>query len=248
MHRYRLRAASLLVTTGLICVGPAAAGPRYGTFSGDLSRLDEIAIDRRYDFIRQQLDDGKLESQIWQYGFLSVWAVGAGLGTARALVASDKIERTTGIVTSVKAVGGVTRLLWSPNPGRQGADNIEMLPATSLDQKRTRLAAAETLLGRVEERALSRSQWQGHVSNVAINLLGGGIILGIGGVERGWDDALASFGMGVVAGEVMSFTMPERGIKDAEDYRAKFSVRPHEPRVSWHVLPTSTGISLHLEF
>ncbi len=100
----------------------------------------------------------------------------------------------------------------------------------------------------VEERARDRLSWKRHAYNVAINLVGGGVIVGFGGFDRAWDDALLSFGVGVVAGEVMSFTMPWRGVQDAEDYRKRFLGGPYEPKVSWRIAPTSNGLALRVEF
>lgn len=249
-HRDR-RASFLiiLITALLLWAQAAAADTPSGRLSGDLAELGDEEVGLRYDFIKQRLDEGQRKSQIWQYSFTSGWGIGVVIGAAQAAFAEDKIVRASGIVTSVKAAGGVARLLWSPNPGRHGSEGLQILPAANPYQRLRRLAAAEALLYDVEDRALSRLHWKRHASNVAINLVGGGIILGVGGANRAWDDALISFGVGVVAGEIMSFTMPWRGVKDAADYRKRFlSGHPYEPQVSWQIVPTTTGLSLNVEF
>ncbi len=242
------RTASLLIAAALVCAHAAGAADQSGAISGDLSGLSDQEVDRRYDFIRERLDAGQRNSQIWQYGFTSGWGLGVAIGAAQASFTDNKVTRTSGIVISVKGVGGVTRLLWAPNPGRHGSENIQSLPATSREDRLERLAAAEALLSDVEERALDRLSWKRHASNVAINLAGGGVIIGVGGFDRAWDDALRSFGVGVAFGELMSFTMPWRGVRDAEDYRKRFLGGPYEPGVSWHISPTWNGLALHVEF
>ena len=242
------RAAAFLIAAVLAWAQPGEADSQSGALSGDLSELSDEEVGRRYDFIRQRLDEGQRRSQIWQYGFTSGWGLGVVIGATQASLATDKIARTAGIVTSVKAAGGVARLIWSPNPGRHGAADIQMLPTTTPNQRLERLSAAEALLSDVEDRALDRLNWKRHASNVAINLLGGGIVLGVGGIDRAWDDALVSFGVGVVAGEAMSFTMPWRGVKDAADYRKRFLAGPYEPEVSWRIAPMTNGLSLHVSF
>ena len=243
-----VRSASFLGVAALVCVHAAGVAAQSGAISGDLSRLRDEEIDRRYSFITERLDAGQRNSQIWQYGFTSGWGVGVAVGAVQASVTNNKVTRTSGIVTSVKAAGGVVRLLWSPNPGRHGSENIQGLPADSREDRLRRLAAAEQLFSDVEERAIDRLDWKRHALNVAINLAGAGVIVGVHGFNRAWDDGLISFGVGVTAGEVMSFTMPRRGVQDAEDYRKRFLGGPYEPEVSWRIAPTSNGLALRVEF
>lgn len=242
------RTAAILISMALIGAYASSATAQTGAFSGDLSELSDEEVGLRYNFIKQRLDEGQLNSQIWQYGFTSGWGLGVVIGATQASLASDKITRASGIVTSVKAAGGVARLLLSPNPGRHGSEDLQTLPASSQEDRLRRLAEAEALLSDVEERARDRLNWKRHAGNVGINLAGAGVILGVGGFNDAWDDALISFGVGVVAGEVMAFTMPRRGVQDAEDYRGRFLGRPYEPKVSWSVTPTTSGLSLHVAF
>lgn len=100
----------------------------------------------------------------------------------------------------------------------------------------------------ISKRARARLDWKRHASNVAINLIGAGIILGVGGLDRAADDALLSFGVGATAGEVMLLTMPWRSVKDADDSRKRFVAGPYEPELSWRITPTSKGLALHVEF
>jgi hypothetical protein len=236
------------MAVALMCTLASGAAAQTGVFSGDLSELSDEEVSQRYDFIRQRLDEGQRNSQIWQYGFTSGWSLGVVIGATQASLATDKIQRTSGIVTSVKAAGGVARLLLSPNPGRHGSENLEVLPATSQEDRLNRLAAAEALLSDVEERALDRRSWKRRAGNVGTNLAGAGVILGVGGFNDAWDDALISFGVGTLAGEIMSFTMPWRGEDDANDYRGRFIEGPHKPKVSWGVAPTMNGLALHVTF
>lgn len=243
------RAAVILMTTALLCAHASGASAQTGALSGDLSSLSDQEVGQRYDFIKQRLDDGQLNSQIWQYGFTSGWGVGVAIGATQAALASDKVTMTSGIVTSVKAAGGVARLLLSPNPGRHGSENLQVLPAGSAQDRQRRLAAAEALLSEVEDRAIDRMNWKRHAGNVAVNLVGASVILGVGeGSNDSVTSALVSFGVGVAAGEVMAFTMPSRGIKDVKDYRRSFSGRPSEPKVSWRISPAGMGLALHVAF
>jgi len=245
----RLRTAAFLIAIAFICVPASGAAAQTGVFSGDLSKLSDEEVGLRYDFIKQRLDAGQRNSQIWQYGFTSGWGVGVVIGVTQASLATDEATLASGIVTSVKAAGGVARLLLRPNPGRHGSENLQALPATSQEDRLRRLAAAEALLGDVEERALDRLNWKRHAGNVGVNLAGAGVILAVGEADNdSVSAALVSFGVGVIAGEVMSFTMPWRGVNDAKDYRGRFLAGPREPKVSWSIAPMPNGLSLHVAF
>ena len=240
---------AILVIVGLFYSFAGAASAQSGALSGDLSRLSDQEIGQRYDFIKQRLDEGQLNSQIWQYGFTSGWGVGVVIGVTQASLASDKVTMTSGIVTSVKAAGGVARLLLSPNPGRHGSEDLQMLPAASSADRLRRLASAEALLSEVEDRAIDRTNWKRHAGNVAVNLVGASVILGVGGGSNdSVESALVSAGVGIVAGEIMAFTMPSRGIKDVKDYRRNFSGRPSEPEMSWRISPAGMGLALNVTF
>ena len=236
------------VAAAVVLVAPSSARAGDGALTGDLSRLDEHEIERRYAFIRERLDQGKRGAQLWQYGFTSAWGFGVAVGAAQASTTDNKVTRISGIVTSTKAAGGVAKLLWSPHPARHGAEDLEGLPSETREERIERLAAAEALLREVEIRAESRLGWKRHAYNVAANLVGGAVIVGVGGFDRAWDNALTSFGVGVVAGEVMVFAEPSRGADDAADYRRRFVEMPRNPEVSWRLVPKHDGFAFQVEF
>lgn len=70
----------------------------------------------------------------------------------------------------------------------------------------------------------SRTNWLPHLANVAINLTGGGVILGLGDAK----DAAISTGVGLLVGEILVWTKPWRSLTDLEAYRRDFTSNgPH---------------------
>jgi hypothetical protein len=235
------------MVTCLLCLGTAARADDAtdGAVSGDLAALTDSEIGDRVSFLIERFEAGQTNAKIWQYGFTGGWGLGVVIGTTLAATANGKDERVNGIVTAVKAAIGTTRLALTPLPGRLGAAPILELPDASREDKLARLRAGEEHLLRIDERARERKHWLPHVGNVAINLAGGGVILGLGDAT----DAAISTAVGIAAGEIMIWTMPWRGESDLADYKGRFeTTTPQKPQVSWWLAPRIGGASLEVRF
>jgi hypothetical protein len=237
------------VALALAQPGPALAGDEalQGAVSGDLAGLSDDEIDARISFIEERLDDDQLHAQIWQYGFTAGYGLGALYGTIGASVTNDNDQRVEFIVTGAKAFVGVGRLLYAPHPGRHGAEAIRELPGETREDRLRRLTVAEELLDENADRARSRWAWQRHLTNVALNMAGFGVIWTLG--EEG--SAISSTLVGIAVGEAMAFSMPWRAEDDLEDYRARFAGAERD-RVSWSlepmVLRSGSGLALRVNF
>ena len=203
--------AALIVGGGLP-VRADEPGLATGAITGDLTGLSDAEIDARVAFLVDRLEQGQRNARIWQYGFATGWGLGIGLGTAQAIATHKSDTRVTGIVTAVKGAIGTTRMLLFPHPGRLGADAVLAVPGDSRPARLERLALAEEQLDQTARYARSRTQWLPHLANVALNLAGGGVILGLGDAK----DAAISTGVGIVAGEIMVLTKPWRSLADLE--------------------------------
>jgi hypothetical protein len=238
----------------ILLAGPAfadsheEAGPAQGAYSGDLTGLSDEELERRTQFISERLDDGQLHSQIWQYGFTAGYGLGVVIGTYKAIDERNAKDHklANGIVTAVKATFGVGRLLYSPNPGRNGSEAIQAIGGETREDRIARLHTAESELYDVERRAESRWAWQRHAGNLAINGAGAAIIAGLGGNSAALESGL----VGVTVGTIMAFSMPWRGVDDAEDYRQMIrgDNLPDDPEVSWNLYSTGTGLGIHVDF
>jgi hypothetical protein len=242
-------ALAITVSLALTALRPALAQDEteHGAISGDLAGLPDDEIDARIAFIEERLDDGQLNSQIWQYGFTTGYGIGALYGTIGASVTGDNDQRVEFIVTGAKAFIGVGRLLYAPHPGRHGAEPIRAVQGDLREDRLRRLQVAEDLLEVNADRARSRWAWQRHVTNLALNMAGFGVIWTLG--EEG--AAISSTLVGIAVGEAMAFTMPWRAEDDLEDYRARFDGARRD-RMSWSlepmVLRSGSGLALRLNF
>ena len=243
----RVCAAALVLALGGV---PALADgdETTGAYSGDLSALSDEELERRTEFLVERLDDGQLWAQIWQYGFTSGYSLGVVIGTYQAIDSRNDQDEdiANGAVTAGKAVIGVGRLLINPNPGRHGAEAVHAIQGDDRADRVARLREAESVLYDVEDRAESRWAWERHAMNLGINGVGAAIIAGLGGKSLAVENGV----VGVVVGTVMAFSMPWRGVDDAEDYRQMLRGDnvPDDPEVSWNLYSTGTGLGLRVDF
>jgi hypothetical protein len=234
-----------LIVGGGLPVRADERGTATGAITGDLTGLSDAEIDARVAFLVDRLEQGQRNARIWQYGFTTGWGLGIGLGTAQAIATDKSDTRVNGIVTAVKGAIGTTRLLLFPHPGRLGTDAVLAVPGDSRAARLERLALAEEQLDLTARYARRRTNWLPHLANVAINLAGGGVILGLGDAK----DAAISTGVGILAGEILVWTQPWRSLADLEAYRRDFTSNgPHRPVVSWRIVPTLGGASLEVRF
>ena len=243
----RSLAVSALIL-GVVCLAPepsSAQAAHEGALSGDLSRLSDAEIDERVAFLTDRLQEGKRNAKIWQIGFTSGWSLGVVIGTVQAATTSNGDTRATAIVTAVKATIGTARLLFWPHPGARGAEPILAIEGDSREARLARLQAGERQLSRTAKRAALRKTWLPHLGNVGINLIGGGVLLGVADAE----DAAISAGVGILFGELMLWTTPWRSVQDVEDYDQRFDDGlPSKPQASWRLAPRVGGAAVEVTF
>ena len=113
--------------------------------------------------------------------------------------------------------------------------------------KLRQLAAGESQLRDVAERAEHRHRWQRHTGNVLLNLVGGAFIASFGDTT----DAAISAAVGIAVGELMIFTSPSRASSDLSDYRqiARTQVVGTRP-TKWQIslAATAGGALIRIDF
>jgi len=225
---------------GVSGVAAAATLVLLGSAQAQQATSGPLDLDLRLGFIEHQLDDQRLHSQLWQYGWAAVNGTGLFLGSYQAATAGNGDDRVVGIVDATKSVIGLADLYFRPLPGLYGADPIRALPGETPEQQEERLAAAERLLKADAERAEERWGWTQHVGNLAVNLAGGAAILAFGSKSSALTDTL----IGVAAGEVQILSAPWEPAHSLADYRSRFGGLA----ASMELRPRPGGLELAFRF
>jgi hypothetical protein len=193
-------------------------------------------LDQRLRFLEERLDAGRTTALVWQHGWSAVFAVGAVTNTAAAITANDGDDRVAGAVDAIKSTAGLAQQLLKPLPARLGADPMRARPGATREQ---RLARGESQLEVNAARAEERWSLGRHLQVLAVNAIGGGVILAFGDSR----DALVSAASGILVGEAHIWTQPWRAIDDLRDYRAAFP-----QTTGWELRPRLNGVELAYRF
>jgi hypothetical protein len=222
----------------------AAVADSGSTITSNPEALSDAELDQRIEWLTTTLDGSAGYTKIWQYGWTSGYALGIGIGTAQAAATNNSDTRVNGIVTASKGLIGTTRLILNTHPGRLGADPLRVIGGTDRASKLQQLAAGESQLARIGERAEKRLRWQRHAGNVALNLIGGAFILGFGDDV----DAAISTAVGIAVGELMIFTSPKAGEANLNEYRQQFAGAPRSKGWQVSLVPTGMGAAIKVDF
>jgi hypothetical protein len=160
----------------------------------------------------------------------------------RGGLSEDNEHQADYVVSAIKAAGGTARMLLSPHPGRNGADEIRAMGGNTREAKARKLAKAEELLldtAHVSERRFSP---KAHIANVLVNVAGGAIIWGLGAPSK----ALESTLVGIAVGTANIMSAPWDGDDDLAAYKARFGGTARG--WDWKIVPTLSGAAVQVTF
>jgi len=211
----------------------AAAAPAH-----DAASLSSAEVRERTDFLIERLDARRKHATWYYRSWFTVYSLGIVFSSVQAGVADGEGRRAESIVSAVKSTIGMSNLLFRPLEARHGADSVRALPGETDAERLARLERAEKQLEENAERAAEARNWQSHLSNVALNMAGGAVLL-IGGSPK---RAAVSAGIGLVFGEISILTEPVTPADDWEAYKSRYG------ETGWTLAPFPGGLALHTTF
>ncbi len=230
------------------------AGSLFFTFAAGTARADDQdpkLLDvsacsegsrARLEWLVERLESRELYADIWWKGWLGFYSIGVVYQSVQASIDDDDGHQADDIVGAVKALIGVTRLVFVRPTARLGADPLQVATPPSEEVCLQRVAEGEELLRKAAKESDQRWDWKPHTFNVALNLAGALVATQAFGAHKGW----TSMGIGIAVGEAMIFSHPWKGKSDLEEYQAAFS--PSTPQTSWSIQPYHAGLRLNVSF
>lgn len=210
------------------------------------STLDDAEVRRRIAFLSERLDRSRRHATIWQVGWLAVNTGGLAAGALQA-TADEADDRAFGIIGATKAALGTAYLLIDPMPGRTGADPIRAMSAATATDRTEQLVAAEALVYASAARSAQRTAWAMHAGNIALNLIGGAILLGRDAPEL----AALSFGVDANVGTVQILSQPWHPRRDWTEYQETLvapGTRDAARAPRWRLAPSAGGVAFVWEY
>lgn len=229
------RRAAALVVVLLLAAPSAAAGADCPP-----------PIQARIDFLESRLDARRGYARNWWRLWTAGYAAGAVFQGVNAGLEGDEGKRADLIVSAVKAAYGTGRLWWWDRPNaRHGGDPMREVPTGDANACERRLAIGEELLRVNAKESRKRWSWKRHLSNIAINAIGGVI------VAEGFDenDGWISAGIGIGVGELQILSRPA-GSNDLAEYERRFSP-PSAAKPTWSIstrISDGAGVQLQMRF
>ena len=230
--------ANRLLIIAVLLITPGAS------LAGQTSSLSEEEIDQRLAFIEQRLNAGQPGARRWQYGWGGLFAANAALQGYMAIKSNSDDNQVSYTVDALKAAGALAFLLLRPLPAVDGAEPLEAMPAETLEQKKTRLEAAENLLYTNAQRARERTSWSRHLLAVSVHLVGSTAILALGDVQ----DAVKSNITGIAISQAHIWSQPWRAIDDLTAYEQQFPTNPAAVPRSWELSSIPGGLGITINF
>jgi hypothetical protein len=212
--------------------------------AGQTPSLSEEEIDQRLAFIEQRLNAGKSGAQRWQYGWTGLFAANAAIQGYMAIKSNNGDNQVSYTVDALKSAGALAILLLRPLPAVDGAEPLEARPPETLEQKNTRLQAAQNLLQANAERARERTSWSRHLLAIGFHLVGSTAILALGDVQ----DAVKSNITGIAVSQAHIWSQPWRAIDDLKAYEEQFPTSPAAVPRSWELSPIPGGLGITIHF
>ncbi len=133
---------------------------------------------------------------------------------------------------------GVLALIVDPFHARSSGSDLRQIPETTLEEQKIKLEKAENWLVRnYKQEKLGRS-WLTHVGVLVVGIIGAGIVWHYEGRNNALINGLGT----VVGGELLIWTQPTRGMKDYDEYHAKYKDACNSvPEKKYFIAPTSSG-------
>lgn len=207
------RTLALLLVAG---VGAGCATPRvYRTATS----LSDEAIAQRLHFLDAKIDTERQFIDVWWQGWGSFYFLGGIFQATRAAIETSEAHRADLFISTGKAFfGAVAKFARRPKT-IAGAEELERLPESTVDERASKLVVAERVLLRNVKETNNRFSWIAHTTNVVLNVAAGLI------VWLGFHDgllALQSTLVGVGVGELQILSQPWNALVDLRAYQARF--------------------------
>jgi len=228
----------MLMIVTVIAIGTSAIANELPSFSID---MNDEEISARIEFIQSRFEQGKLHAQLWQYGWLAGFSASVASRAYTVASEGDSPERFDAAVGIFTSLSGVLSLALKPLPSSSAASKLNLMPATTADQRKTKLQYGEQLLTVSAAEAKRRRGWTIQGVFLLEQLLAG---LAIGMVDDRLKDGLKTAVLGMLASEIFTFTMPTQSITDLEAYSSNAFRNNSTPVASrnFFLVPYAQGI------
>jgi len=235
------RAAAVFASLLFLTVGATAQ---------DAVSPTDTEVTNRVSFIQDALDGGQKAANLWWYG----WFGGYSAATVGQLAvysgSNDEKQRQDMLVGSVTTALGAAGQIVFPLQAGRFASRLRVMPAATPEQRRSKLASAESFLRQAAAQESFGRSWKTQALATALNLAAG-LTIWLH-YDRPASDGLVTFAIGQLIWEAQIFSQPMKAVRDLQEYdrRTDFdhvSTAPGSGR-TWYVGVSPAGFVVGCRF
>jgi hypothetical protein len=221
-----------------------------GAAAQDAVSPTDTEVTNRLSFIQDALDGGQKAANLWWYG----WFGGYSAATVGQLAvysgSDDEKQRQDMLVGSVTTALGAAGQIVFPLQAGRFASRLQAMPAATSEQRRSKLASAESFLRQAAAQESFGRSWKTQVLATALNLAAG-LTIWLH-YDRPASDGLVTFAIGQLIWEAQIFSQPMKAVRDLQEYdrRTDFdrvSTAPGSGR-TWYVGVSPAGFVVGCRF
>ena len=211
----------------------------------DNSNLTDTEIYRKTDFIQKSMDNEKLYSQIWWYGWIAMSSGEVLYGLSAGLASKNVATRVTEQVSAVQSGLGLLGLILMPQRTAYSGSKMASLSTDTEQERMEKLSYGEKQLESTAQVERLGHSWLAHLVNTTVSLGGGIIVYGYknaiikdGGnpSKAAWETFLYSF----IIGELQILTQPTGSMNAWDSYESSFK---NSRQAHFNVIPTDRGLT-----
>lgn len=205
-------------------------------------QLKDLGPNNRLELLEHNFKSDDFKANIWQKGFMSLFAVSSTINAVIYFTEDDKDKKFDAGVDLIKASLGLGDLLINPIVADKalGIFNSESDP-------KAKIRIGENLLAKASAREMYERSWTNHLLSGLVNGLGGVAIAYIDDREK---DGLINFLVGMAVSEIKIFTSPKRAIKGNINYQYQYG--SYTKSKAWYhdlnFVPLLNGIKISYQF
>lgn len=212
--------------------------------------LPDSVISNRINFIQSTLEQDKLKTQYWWYGWLGGYGAATAVQGAVYFGSTDKSTRQDMALGAATTFLGVVGQFITPiRPGNEAKQLNALTDNTKVEQL-NKLKIAEDLLNEIGKREKLARNWQSHVLPTAVDL-GSGLVTWLAFDRSVWA-GIGNFAFNLAITESQIWSQPMLARRNYLKYQKSIMNGDGElsfiPRVNWYIGAYAGGARLKIVF
>lgn len=180
------------------------------------TQLSDQEIRERIKWIEARFKLGDIHAKTWQYGWTTAFSSSILLRSYTLGFGDNANERFDAGVGIFTSTSGLLSVLLKPLPSAQASLTLHAMPIATPEQRVDKLRKAEQLLEASAMEVERRRGWKIQSVFLLEQLVAG---LAIGVIDNRPLDGLKFAGIGLLASELFTFTVPTKSAGDWKSYR-----------------------------